>query len=111
MVRLDSAERGQVELEIAVVGQSLSVPLTASGSIQVPQTAVQRLDGNWMVFVADTLPNRYLARFVHVDSLRGDGKVELTAGLLSGDRLVIKDARLLGTKLDASHGGPSHTTK
>jgi hypothetical protein len=110
-VTLDSAERAQAGLEIVVVGQSPSVPLIANGSIQVPETAIQRLDGNSMVFVADTLPNRYLPRFVHVDSPMGDGKVEITAGLLPGDQLVIKGARLLGTKLDASHVGPFHTSK
>jgi hypothetical protein len=111
VVTLDSVERAQVGLEIVIVGQSHSVPLTANGSIQVPQTAIQRLDGNWMVFVADTLPNRYLPRFVHVDSLRGDGKVAITAGLFPGDQLVIKGARLLGTKLETSRGGSSHKSK
>ena len=72
VVTLDSAELAQAGLEIVVVGQSHSVSLTANGSIQVPQTAIQRLDGNSMVFVADTLPNRYLPRFVHVDSVRSD---------------------------------------
>jgi len=110
VVTLDSIERTRAGIEIVAIGRNAAATLR-DGIISVPQSAIRRVDGNSIVFVEDTLPNRFLPRFVHVGSVTGNGMVEIAGGLLPGDEVVIRGGRLLEAKLERGHFGPFHTSK
>jgi len=110
LVTLDSIERTRAGIEIVAIGRNAAATLR-DGIISVPQSAIRRVDGNSIVFVEDTLPNRFLPRFVHVGSVTGNGMVEIAGGLLPGDEVVISGARLLEAKLERGHLGAFHMSK
>jgi len=110
VVTLDSIERTRAGIEIVAIGRNAAATLR-DGIISVPQSAIRRVDGNSIVFVEDTLPNRFLPRFVHVGSVTGNGMVEIAGGLLPGDEVVISGARLLEAKLERGHLGAFHMSK
>jgi hypothetical protein len=111
VVTLDSIERTRAGIEIVTIGRNAAATTLHDGIISVPQSAIRRVDGNSIVFVEDTLPNRFLPRFVHVGSVTGNGMVEIAGGLLPGDEVVISGARLLEAKLERGHLGAFHMSK
>jgi cobalt-zinc-cadmium efflux system membrane fusion protein len=66
-------------------------------SIVIPDSALQDLNGNQVVFVR-VAPNRFAVRLVQTSSV-GPGQLEVTAGLQSTDAVVVKGAFVLKSHL------------
>lgn len=107
-VTLDSSEQLRAGVELMRVDSTMAL---SRGPLVLPDSAVRRIDGSPIVFVADTLPNRFQPRFVHIAGSRADGRVDVTSGLLTGDRVVIKGAAVLEANLERYHSGPYHSRK
>ena len=72
-------------------------------AVLVPDSAIQRIEGNKMVFV-QTGPDLFDARAVQLGA-RFDGKVELVAGLKAGESVVVAHGYPLKSQLLISHLG------
>lgn len=108
VVTLDSSEQMRAGVELMRVDSGMD---SAKRPLLVPDSAVRRIDGSSIVFVADTLPNQCQVRFVHLAEPRSDGKAEVTSGLLKGDQAVIRGAAVLEASLERHHSGPFHSRK
>ncbi|MBW1761020.1 MAG: efflux RND transporter periplasmic adaptor subunit [Deltaproteobacteria bacterium] len=64
----------------------------------IPQSAVQRIDGQTMVFVATDKPGVFRPTFVTLGA-RARGKVEVRDGLAEGDQVVVSGAFTLKSEL------------
>jgi cobalt-zinc-cadmium efflux system membrane fusion protein len=64
----------------------------------IPQSAVQRIDGQTMVFVATDKPGVFRPTFVTLGA-RARGKVEVRDGVAEGDQVVVSGAFTLKSEL------------
>jgi RND family efflux transporter MFP subunit len=64
----------------------------------IPQSAVQRIDGQTMVFVATDKPGVFRPTFVTLGA-RSRGKVEVRDGVAEGDQVVVSGAFTLKSEL------------
>lgn len=76
-----------------------------SSAVAVPEVAVQDLDGNPVVFIADDVAGRFVVRPVTVGSPLGDGMLRVTSGLKPGDRVVAAGAFQLKAELTKASFG------
>jgi membrane fusion protein, heavy metal efflux system len=84
---------------IAVGGEQAQV-------LSVPAAAVQRIEGNWCVFVPRG-PGSFEARPI----ARGrdlEGEVEVLRGLEPGEEVVVQGAFVLKAQAEKAHGGGEH---
>ena len=66
------------------------VPVT--GAVNLPEIAVQEVNGKPVVFVATAVPGRFVVRPVVVGSRTGNGSLVITRGVRAGERIVVKGA-------------------
>ncbi|MBW1831499.1 MAG: efflux RND transporter periplasmic adaptor subunit, partial [Deltaproteobacteria bacterium] len=64
----------------------------------IPQSAVQRIDGRTMVFVATDEVGVFVPTFVTLGA-RARGKVEVRDGVVEGDQVVVSGAFTLKSEL------------
>ena len=71
---------------------------SAEQVLVIPQSAVQRIDGQTMVFVATDKPGVFRPAFVTLGA-RARGKVEVRDGVAEGDQVVVSGAFTLKSEL------------
>ena len=108
----DRTRMGRVRVEVPNPDRLLKANLFAKARILlpgkanvplVPDSAIQRIEGNKMVFV-QIGPDLFDARAVQLGA-RFDGKVELVAGLKAGEAVVVAHGYPLKSQLLISHLG------
>lgn len=79
----------------------IATPNNAQGAemLAVPETAIQDLNGQPVVFVVGTQPGRFLVRRVLPGKAVGGGLITVTHGLERGDRIVTTGAFQLKSEL------------
>lgn len=87
--------------------QTAAGPGTGSGTITVPEMAVQDVNGKQVVFVAGPRSGQYVVRPVTVGPRGGGGTIVVTEGLEPGERIVTKGAFQLKAELTKSSFGES----
>ncbi len=76
-----------------------------TGTLTVPEIAIQEINGKQVAFVATASPGQFVARPVTVGPRSSGGLVTLTGGLAAGDRIVGRGAfQLKAEMLKASFG-------
>jgi cobalt-zinc-cadmium efflux system membrane fusion protein len=96
-LRLRPGMFARVDIETPVTG--------GAGAIVVPEIAVQELGGKQIVFVAQDVPGRYIARAVTLGPRAGQGTVVVATGLQPGDRIAVKGAFQLKAELTKASFG------
>lgn len=87
--------------------QTAGGPGTGSGTITVPEVAVQDVNGKQVVFVATPRPGEYVVRSVTIGPRAGAGSIVVSDGLRPGERIVTKGAFQLKAELTKSSFGES----
>jgi membrane fusion protein, heavy metal efflux system len=87
---------------------SVSIPIGETGSqvVAVPMAAVQRVGGQWSVFVPRG-PGAFEAKPIGRGRDLG-GEVEILSGLAPGDEVVVDGAFLLKAEFDKARGEGGH---
>ena len=80
------------QVRIATVGGG------TQGSLSIPETAIQDINGRPAVFLQDGPAGRYVARTVAVGQKNGDGTITV-AGIQAGELVVVKGAFQLKSEL------------
>ncbi len=84
----------------------VETPVTGgAGAIVVPELAVQELSGKQVVFVAEGVSGRYVARAVTLGPRAGQGAVVVATGLRAGERIAVKGAFQLKAELTKASFG------
>ncbi|MEO7986160.1 MAG: efflux RND transporter periplasmic adaptor subunit [Gemmatimonadales bacterium] len=85
----------------------IATPRKASGTgtLVVPELAVQDVNGQPTVFVADSIPGRYTARAVSLGAPTAPGLVAVRDGLKRGERIAVKGAFQLKAELTKASFG------
>ena len=91
-LRLRPGMFAQVRLETAPEG-------TEDGTLGVPETAVQEMNGKQVVFVAGSRGGVFAARQVTLGPPTGNGVRVVTHGLIAGERIVVQGAFQLKAEL------------
>ena len=87
--------------------QTAGKPGTGSGTITVPEMAVQDVNGRQVVFVAGPRSGQYIVRPVTIGPRAGGGTVVVNDGLNAGERIVTKGAFQLKAELTKASFGES----
>lgn len=80
----------------------------ATGTIAVPEIAVQDVNGKQVVFVALADPGRFVARVVTLGAPAAGGLVSITTGLVAGERIVTRGAFQLKAEMMKASFGEDH---
>lgn len=97
-LRLRPGMFAQVRIEVVSPGDT-------TGTLAVPEVAVQELDGKQVVFVAADSSGEFVVRPVALGSRSADGMLRVTAGLQAGERVVAAGAFQLKSELTKASFG------